>query len=129
MRDIYRAQRDHDPALSALLRGERPAPDDIERVKRAHPDLTLRAAANASWEAIPMLVELGFGLEGRDGRTPLHHAAAEGHLELIRLLIDAGADLDARDPIYKAKPYRWATFFGRDEAAALLREAHTSTGS
>jgi glutaminase len=32
-----------------------------------------------------------------DGRTPIHIAAACGHGELAKLLVQAGADVNARD--------------------------------
>jgi ankyrin repeat protein len=32
-----------------------------------------------------------------DGRTPLHHAAERGHIEVASILLDAGADIDARE--------------------------------
>jgi hypothetical protein len=129
LRDIYRAQREHDPAVSALLHGERPDAAEIERMLREHPDLTLRAAATANWGAIGPLIELGFGIGGRDGRTPLHHAAAGGRLGLMQTLIDAGADLDARDPVYDATPEVWAVFFNHEAAAALLRDAKRTSAS
>ncbi len=34
---------------------------------------------------------------GKHGQTPLHLAAAKGHEESIRVLLDADADIDARD--------------------------------
>ena len=34
----------------------------------------------------------GFGL----GRTPLHFAAREGHKKIVELLIDKGADMNAK---------------------------------
>jgi hypothetical protein len=121
LRDLYRAQRAEDPVLTALLRGEHVDPAALEDARAKHPDLTLVAAATARWEAIPHLLALGFGVEGRDGRTPLHHAAAAGRLDLMKLLIEAGADVDARDPVYKAPPAVWAEYFGHSEAAEVLR--------
>jgi uncharacterized protein len=32
------------------------------------------------------------------GKTPLHYAARDGHAEVVRLLLDAGAAIDDRDP-------------------------------
>ena len=32
----------------------------------------------------------------RDGRTPLHVAAANGHLDVVKLLVSYGADMNAR---------------------------------
>jgi hypothetical protein len=126
LRDIYRAQRDHDPVVTALLRGDEVASEAVDVARREHPDLVLRAAATAYWDAIPRLIELGFGVEGRNGRTPLHHAAAEGRVDLIKLLIAAGADTDAKDPVYQATPVVWAEFFDRRDAADLLRSSVTS---
>ncbi len=123
LRDLYRAQRAVDPVLSALLRGEQVDSAALDDVRTKHPDLTLTAAATARWEAIPHLLSLGFGVEGREGRTPLHHAAAAGRLDTIKLLIDAGADVDARDSVYKATPAVWADFFGNEQAAEVLRGA------
>ena len=35
---------------------------------------------------------------GREGLTPLHYAVRSGKLPLIQLLLDHGADVNARDP-------------------------------
>lgn len=51
-----------------------------------------RAGDLAYFQAMPA-IELGSLLVGRDedGRTLLHTAAAEGHMELLQLLIAAGS--------------------------------------
>lgn len=35
----------------------------------------------------------------REGRTPLHLAVSCGHIEVVRLLLEAKADVNARDSI------------------------------
>jgi hypothetical protein len=54
--------------------------------------------------------------------TPLHQAVWSGSLETVRLLVEAGADLNAADKVYGATPLGWAEYApseGGDEAALL----------
>jgi ankyrin repeat protein len=53
------------------------------------------------------------------GETPLHRAAAFGEVETIRLLIEAGAIVDAKDA-YGDTPLSWASWYGRP--TPILRE-------
>jgi hypothetical protein len=114
-----------DPAVDSLLRGERDDVTDaeIERVRDQRPDLARRAATNARWAGLTLLVELGFPLgAGDDGVTPLHLAAAAGRLDAVRLLIDHGADLTARDDGWQATPLEWARHFYQERVADHLAE-------
>jgi ankyrin repeat protein len=60
---------------------------------------------------------------GRDdeGATPLHHAAWDGDLDLIRRLLDAGADTTVTDVRFGATPLGWAEHAYQLEAAEMLR--------
>jgi hypothetical protein len=58
----------------------------------------------------------------QEGRTALHHAAFLGDVEQVRLLLDAGADPEARDADHGTRPYEWALWARADDAAAVLRE-------
>jgi len=55
--------------------------------------------------------------------TALHHAVASGSLEAVRTLVEAGADLRARDRVYFGPPLGWALHGRHAEIAAYIREA------
>lgn len=52
---------------------------------------------------------------------PLHHAALEGHDEVVRLLLDRGARLDIKDLLFHGTPVNWARHGGRTETENYLR--------
>jgi hypothetical protein len=49
---------------------------------------------------------------------PLHQAAYHGNFDLVRSLIEAGADLTARDERFNATALDWAALGGRQDSAA-----------
>jgi ankyrin repeat protein len=55
-----------------------------------------------------------------NGDAPLVMAAYEGLTEIVRLLLEAGADVTAVDPGMKATALHAAAYAGRTEAAKLL---------
>jgi ankyrin repeat protein len=57
-----------------------------------------------------------------NGDAPLVMAAYLGHTEIVKLLLDAGADVAAVDPGMKATALHAAAYAGRTEAARLLIE-------
>ncbi|ANZ43075.1 hypothetical protein BBK82_27630 [Lentzea guizhouensis] len=63
----------------------------------------------------------GFGgpMHG-EGVTALHLAAERGHLDVIRVLLDAGADKTITDANFEATPANWAGHNDNAEAQALL---------
>jgi peptide-methionine (S)-S-oxide reductase len=42
--------------------------------------------------------------------TPLHHAVWSGSLDAVKVLVDAGADLAAKDTAHEATPLGWAEY-------------------
>lgn len=47
--------------------------------------------------------------------TPLHQAVSSGSLATVRILVEAGADVKAKDRVYEGTPLEWADHMQRDE--------------
>ena len=78
------------------------------------------AAELGRLDAIRLLVDLGFDVNGRQRVTALHHAAAAGDADLVRALLELGADPELRDTEFDAPALGWARHNGHAEVAALL---------
>jgi ankyrin repeat protein len=52
--------------------------------------------------------------------TPLHQAALAGHMDVVRLLVEAGASLTLRDTLFNGTPAGWAEHAGNSEIESYL---------
>ena len=70
------------------------------------------AADHGDTEAVRLMLDLGFppGIQSGhdDGATALHLAAAAGSAATVRLLLERGADIEARDANWDSTPLEWA---------------------
>lgn len=57
-----------------------------------------------------------------EGATALHHAAERGHREIVRLLLENGAAINARDERFNATPTGWAIEYLRGLGGLLAME-------
>ncbi len=57
-----------------------------------------------------------------DGATALHYAAEGGDRHIVNALLDAGADVNARDGRFGATPAGWAIEYLRERGALLGME-------
>lgn len=130
-----------DPAaalIQALLTGDRPTADALsaadpqllDQVRRQRPSLMLRAAVAGYLDGAKLLADKGFDVNvmGRSDlpieqpwHTALHYAASIGNLDLIRTLLELGADPSIVDAHYGTTPAVWAEHFGHGDAAQALR--------
>jgi ankyrin repeat protein len=58
---------------------------------------------------------------GHSHGMPLHHAAGAGHAEVVQLLVERGARLDAKDTLWHATPAEWAAHEGKTGVETYLR--------
>ncbi|MBE1611510.1 DinB family protein [Actinopolymorpha pittospori] len=131
VRDLFRASRPRSAFVDACLRGDHDeartiqerTPGIIARTMAEHPALVSQAASRQRWDAVLLLLDLGFGVDAptpSSAPSPLHYAAGAGELDVLRRLVTLGADLDRRDPTFQATPLGWAEFLHQEEAAAYL---------
>ncbi|EIT77782.1 ankyrin repeat protein [Aspergillus oryzae 100-8] len=73
---------------------------------------------------IEALLKRGVDLEctNERGWTPLIYAASLGHKDVVRLLLEKGADLDNDDHPYGRTPVIWAAMNGHEDVVGLLLE-------
>ena len=55
-----------------------------------------------------------------DGHTPLIVAARDNHLDIVKLLLEAGAEIDVHDWVFKGYPLHKATYNGRPDVLRAL---------
>ncbi len=73
------------------------------------------AALNGHADALRRMIGLGIDLNSPSADlhahgTPLHHAVSSGSLETVRVLVDAGANLHAKDTAWHGTPLGWAEY-------------------
>ncbi len=73
--------------------------DALKRIVRSHPELV--------------------GERDETGATALHYAAFGGHRDAVRLLVEAGADINATDAQFGATPAGWAIEYLREMGGFL----------
>jgi len=114
--------------MQALYAGRR---DEARAIAAGRSDLDVfEASAIGDVERLRLLLEKDVGLSrawSDDGFTPLHYAAFFGHPEAAKLLIERGADLEARSTneqfALDAAPLHSASAAGQLAACEVLLDA------
>jgi hypothetical protein len=90
-------------------------------VRNAQGETPLMLAAIQNKLSLAKLLVLRGADVNQTGWTPLHYAATKGHIEMMRLLIDNSAYLDAESP-NGTTPLMMAAHYGTSMAVKLLLE-------
>ncbi|HVC74886.1 MAG TPA: ankyrin repeat domain-containing protein [Candidatus Micrarchaeaceae archaeon] len=120
---------DIDRFVGACIRAEQ---STAAQLLTKHPDLrdrltdhdraaVVEAAGSAPAAAVALMLDLGFTPNTRNGfgEQPLHTAAYAGNAEAVRLLLNAGADVEARDDNFDGTPLAYATVGSGERAGQL----------
>ncbi|XP_049769444.1 speckle-type POZ protein-like [Schistocerca cancellata] len=115
--------------VSRLLYDPPPQSRSLSAEERAR--RLVQAAVGGAVGELRALIAAGADVGARgDWRdfTALHWAAYRGDVEVVRLLLEAGAAVDARDG-GGSRPLHWAALNGRAEVAAALLVAGADRGA
>ncbi|MFF0267832.1 ankyrin repeat domain-containing protein [Kribbella sp. NPDC004536] len=117
VRDLYRGLHAEDPFAGDHTPADRPA-------------LLAEAAAAQRWDTVRELADRGFDVDARTsgGATAAHLAAGTGSLDVLRFLVDRGADLSLKDTQFDADVAGWAAWSGQTAVTEYLT-ARTRAGS
>lgn len=106
--------------------------DDVERLGRAASARDkqfgfILAALKGKADALARVIDLGVDVNAPSTdlyshATALHHAVYSGSLDAVKVLVEAGAALDATDTVYAGTPLGWAEYGKHAEIAEYLRE-------
>jgi ankyrin repeat protein len=107
------AARKGDAGVLAALLDEHPEKLRV-RTKPYELSLLHLAASSGSLAAVDLLLKRGLDVNVRDkgdNTTPMHWAAANGHLEIVRRLADVGGDVVGHGDDHALEVIGWATCF------------------
>ncbi|CAN5446742.1 hypothetical protein BH09PLA1_BH09PLA1_15470 [soil metagenome] len=112
-------------ALHARARYRRNPVWNIKRTRRKIGAPRCARAIQASHATVRWLIDHGADVNARvviwqHPTSQLHLAVADGNVAIVKLLMDAGADLSVQDAKYNATPQQWAEHFGRAEISTLF---------
>lgn len=82
----------------------------VERLGDRRVELLQNAAGTDKRDAVRLMAELGFDVNEVKRTAALHDAAISGHLDMVKLLIELGADPLLRDTEFDGTPLGWARY-------------------
>jgi ankyrin repeat protein len=115
--------------LAAALGRDEEAGQLLPKADAEQRHLALALASQFGYlEVVRLLLDAGENpnrfnpVGGHSHSTPLHQAAGNGHLGVVKLLVEHGANLDTKDILFGGTPAGWANYAGRKDVEEYLRE-------
>jgi hypothetical protein len=93
----------------------------VDRLGHHRTEMLNAAAGGDKRDAVRLMSKLHFNLNEVSRTAPLHQAAWSGHLEMVKLLIELGADPLVRDAAHDARPIGWAKYNHKSEVVEFLQ--------
>ena len=92
-------------------------------------DAMVLAALNGNAQALRILIDTGVDLDSPSANiyahaTPLHHAVCSGSLDAVKVLVEAGANLEIRDRAEQATPRGWADYYVGEASSEERRQRY-----
>jgi uncharacterized protein len=116
---LYLALREPSPKVATVLIAWPKTKVEIRTAQDESP--LMMAALKGQLDMVRRLIARGADVN-KTGWAPLHYAATNGHLEIMQLLLDEHAYIDAESP-NGTTPLMMAAQYGSVEAVKLLLEA------
>ena len=91
---------------------------DVNALNKSGESALMLASLNGQLELSMKLVKKGADVN-KPGWTPLHYAASKGHVDVIKLLLENYAYIDAESP-NGSTPLMMASMYGSSQAVKLL---------
>jgi ankyrin repeat protein len=95
-------------------------PEVPKVMKPADQEILIEAAGSNRLSDVRFMARMGFDLDGlgENGATALHLASWNGHVEVVRVLLEFHAPLNIHDSTYGTSPLAWAAHGSRHCRAA-----------